>query len=85
VLKSKAKHDIVVFDFVDAVRSSKYKFESGLGGGKTGSTRPDVIQKLSQLEAYGAKVIDYTGQLNELTQEIMAEVTRPVFTMEELL
>ncbi len=85
VLKSKAKHDIVVFDFVDAVRSSKYKFESGLGGGKNNSVRPDVIQKLSELTAYGVSVIDYTGQLNELTMEIAAETTRPAFTMEELL
>lgn len=85
VLKNKAKHDIVVFDFVDAVRSSKYKFESGLGGGKNNSTRPDVIQKLSQLTAYGVNVIDYTGQLQELTAQIITETTMPVFTMEELL
>lgn len=84
VLKSKAKHNIVVFDFVDAVRSAKFKFEVGQSGGSKG-TRPEVVQKLSQLTACGVQVIDYTEQLNNLKNEILGETYAPVFSAEELL
>lgn len=85
MLKSKAKHKITVFDFVDAVRSSQFKFESGVTGTGRKSIRPDVIQKLSTLEACGVKVIDYVDKANKLYEEIAAEVCAPVFTAEELL
>lgn len=84
VLKSKAKNNITVFDFVDAVRSSKYRFESGVSGNKKGVT-PDVIQKLSTLESCGVQVIDYNKKLEDLVKEMSAEATAPVFTFEELL
>ena len=84
VLKSKAKNNITVFDFVDAVRSSKYRLESGVSGNKKGVT-PDVIQKLSTLESCGVQVIDYNKKLEDLVKEMSAEATAPVFTFEELL
>lgn len=85
MLKKKAKHKITVFDFVDAVRSSQFKFESGTAGTTKKSVRPDVIQKLSELKACGVKVIDYTEKLDELVAEITTETCAPVFTAEELL
>ena len=84
VLVSKAKHKITVFDFVDAIRSSQFKFEAGLSSGTSKRVRPDVIQKLSELTACGVNVIDYTQDFLELTSEIVAETCAPVFTFEEL-
>jgi hypothetical protein len=84
VLMSKAKHKITVFDFVDAIRSSQFKFEAGLSSGTSKRVRPDVIQKLSELTACGVNVIDYTQDFLDLTSEIVAETCAPVFTFEEL-
>lgn len=84
VLKSKAKNDIVIFDFVDAIRSAKFKFEAGIKGNSR-DTRPEVIQKLSKLTACGVQVIDYTEQIDELTKEMYSEANSPVFSIEELL
>lgn len=85
VLKSKAKHNIVVFDFVDAVRSSKFKFEAGNGTGNSRAVQPEVIQKLSALTSCGVQVIDYVEKLDELKRAMTAEHCAPVFTAEELL
>ena len=85
VLKSKAKHNIVVFDFVDAVRSSKFKFEAGNGTGNGRAVRPDVVQKLSTLTSCGVQVIDYVEKLDELKRAMESENCAPVFTAEELL
>ena len=85
VLKSKAKHNIVVFDFVDAVRSSKFKFEAGSVAGNSRAVRPEVVQKLSTLTSCGVQVIDYVEKLDELKRAVESECRAPVFTAEELL
>ena len=85
VLKSKAKHNIVVFDFVDAVRSSKFKFEAGSAAGNSRAVRPEVVQKLSTLTSCGVQVIDYVEKLDELKRAMESECCAPVFTAEELL
>ena len=84
VLVAKAKHKITVFDFVDAIRSSQFKFEAGLSSSGSKKVRPDVIQKLSTLEACGVNIIDYTKDFLDLTSEIVTETCAPVFTFEEL-
>lgn len=82
VLKYLAKYNITVFDFVDAVRSAKFKFESGTG--IKGGTRPEVIQKLSKLESCGVQVLDYKAELDELSKEVIKDTYAPVFNFEEL-
>ena len=83
VLKEKSKYNITVFDFVDAIRSSKYKFEANSGSSNRG-IRPDVIQKLSQLNIEGCSVIDYNAQLDDITRALNQDLIAPVFTAEEL-
>ena len=83
VLKEKAKHNIVIFDFVDAIRSARFSFEGGNKG--SARQRPEVIQKLSQLEACGVQVIDYNQQVEDLANEVTNNVLEPTFTIEELL